>query len=180
MNSVVRGAVAGLLATGPMTAVMKVLHRRLPWYQRYSLPPRQITMELTKKVGLYHELGESEKRIATLVAHYGYGMAAAVPYVPLTRRLPLPPTAKGATYGLAIWAGSYLGLIPQLDLLAPATRHPKERVALMIAAHVVWGVGLALIADQLESNSTTRRLPRNRRPRQLRLSKRQPGSFAVS
>lgn len=38
-----------------------------------------------------------------------------------------------------VWSGSYLGLLPALNILPPATEHPPGRNALMIAAHVVWG-----------------------------------------
>ena len=43
------GAMAGFLATIPMTIAMELLHRRLPWTQRYPLPPREITDDLTDK-----------------------------------------------------------------------------------------------------------------------------------
>jgi len=56
-----------------------------------------------------------------------------------------------------VWGGSYLGLLPSLGILRPATDHPAQRNALMIAAHLVWGatLGGALQAagyrhDQLE------------------------------
>jgi uncharacterized membrane protein YagU involved in acid resistance len=45
----------------------------------------------------------------------------------------------GATFGLGVWVASYLGLMPMLGILRPATRHPARRNALMIAAHLVWG-----------------------------------------
>jgi hypothetical protein len=53
-----------------------------------------------------------------------------------------PEPMKGAAYGVAVWTGSYLGWIPTLGLLKPATRHPAERNALMLAAHLVWGAAL--------------------------------------
>src|SRR5262249_36443677 len=57
---------------------------------------------------------------------------------------------KGTAYGLAVWAGSYLGLLPALGILSPATRHPPRRTALMIAAHVVFGSALGVFTDLLE------------------------------
>ncbi len=58
----------------------------------------------------------------------------------------MPPALAGAGFGLAVWAGSYLGWLPAAGILRPATEHPPRRVALMIAAHLVWGAsaGLAL------------------------------------
>jgi hypothetical protein len=46
------GAFAGALATGPMTALMRVLHERLPEAEQYPLPPRLITMHLASRAGV--------------------------------------------------------------------------------------------------------------------------------
>jgi putative membrane protein len=46
-----------------------------------------------------------------------------------------------------VWAGSYLGLLPVLGILSPATRHPTGRNALMIAAHIIWGATLGILTD---------------------------------
>ena len=45
--------------------------------------------------------------------------------------------ARGALFGLTVWAGSYLGLVPALQLLAPATRHPWRRNVLMDLVEIV-------------------------------------------
>jgi uncharacterized membrane protein YagU involved in acid resistance len=55
-------------------------------------------------------------------------------------------------FALLVWLVSYLGWIPAANILPPATDQPKRRNALMIAAHVVWGVSLgsvfALLTDR--------------------------------
>jgi hypothetical protein len=43
---------------------------------------------------------------------------------------------------MAVWAGSYLGLLPAAGILPSATRDYPERNAVMIGAHVVWGAAL--------------------------------------
>lgn len=140
------GAVAGLVATGPMTAVMLVLHRLLPKLQQYPLEPDRITRRLANRLGLHRLAGDREARLAvTTAAHFGYGAAAGALFPALAGWLPLPAVLAGAAYGLAVWAGSYLGLVPALGLLSPATRHPKQRNALMIAAHLVWGATVGLL-----------------------------------
>jgi hypothetical protein len=141
------GAVAGLAATAPMTAVMLILHRLLPRAQRYPLEPYRITRRLANRLGLHRLAGDREARLAaTTAAHFGYGAAAGALFPALRSWLPLPGVLAGAAYGLAVWAGSYLGLVPALGLLSPATRHPKQRNALMIAAHLVWGATVGLLA----------------------------------
>ncbi|MEJ7606229.1 MAG: DUF6789 family protein [Bryobacteraceae bacterium] len=61
----------------------------------------------------------------------------------------LPPAAEGALYGLAVWGGSYLGVMPATGLYKSATEEPAARNALMIAAHLVWGAALGVIFNKL-------------------------------
>jgi putative membrane protein len=58
---------------------------------------------------------------------------------------------KGSLFGLIVWSGSYLGLLPGLEILSPATRHPAGRNALMIIAHIVWGSTLGVLVDSLSN-----------------------------
>lgn len=150
MNQLVAGALAGLAATVPMTAAMKLMHRRLPRGERYPLPPRRVTMSLADKAGVKQHLDESERRALTVAGHFAYGAAVGALYAPLARHVPLPPPLAGATYGLAVWAVSYLGWLPAAGLIAPATRHPARRNALMIAAHLVWGAAAGALVDRLQ------------------------------
>ena len=153
------GALAGLAATVPMTIAMEAMHRRLPRRQRYPLPPRKVTMRAAGAAGVRHKLDESERLGLTLAAHFGYGTGAGALYGPLSRSVKGPAAVKGMGYGLLVWAGSYLGLLPALGLLSPATDHPPRRNALMIAAHLVWGATLGLLTAWLtrrEQRQTTR------------------------
>ena len=145
--SVFQGALAGLVATAPMTVVMLVLHRLLPGWEQYPLEPYRITRRLAQKVGLGHLVDDKEEAVAaTSVAHFGYGAAAGALFPPLLGWLPVHPALAGLGYGLAVWTASYLGLVPALGLLSPATRHPRRRNLLMITAHLVWGACLGLLA----------------------------------
>lgn len=139
MKRVLLGSLAGCAATVPMTWTMKVLHRQLPPPQRYPLPPRQITMRVAEKVGVEVPLDEEVRHQATLVAHFGMGTALGALYGAIAGPRALRGPVPGAAAGLAVWAGNYLGLLPALGILRPATEHPPHRTGLMIAAHLVWG-----------------------------------------
>lgn len=149
MNTVLLGALAGFAATAPMSLAMKLLHEQLPTHEQYPLPPREVVMEVAEKAGVKRELDEPEREGLTWAAHFAYGAACGAVYAPLARAGDVPPPLTGAAFGLAVWAGSYLGLLPAMDILRPATEHPPRRTALMIAAHVVWGVAAGVIVDQL-------------------------------
>jgi len=67
--------------------------------------------------------------------------------------LPQRRQGTGAGYGVAVWALSYLGWIPALNVLKPATQHPPRRDLLMIAAHLVWGTALAAGTRELNRSA---------------------------
>jgi uncharacterized membrane protein YagU involved in acid resistance len=143
------GALAGCVATVPMTLAMEAMHRQLPEKERYPLPPREIAMNLAEEAQVKEYLDEGERLGLTLAAHFGMGTAAGVAYGLLGRRLPLPAPLAGAAFGLAVWAGNYLGLLPALGILRPATDHPPRRTGLMIAAHLVWGASTAVVHEAI-------------------------------
>ena len=134
----------------PMTWAMEVMHRQLPREERYPLPPRQVTMRVAEEAGVKQELDEEERLELTLLAHFGMGTAMGALYGSVGRQIPLPAPLAGAAFGLAVWAGNYLGLLPALGLLRPATEHPPRRTGLMIAAHLVWGVAAGTLLDLLQ------------------------------
>jgi hypothetical protein len=140
------GTIAGFGATVPMTVAMIAMHRQLPRHQRYPLPPRRITMRALEKVGVKHRADERERTGLTMLAHFGYGASVGGLFGLLAPRDASRSIAAGIGYGLLVWAGSYLGLLPSLGLHRPATREPAERNALMIIAHAVWGAALGALA----------------------------------
>jgi putative membrane protein len=129
-----------------MTIVMEELHRILPGEHEGPLPPREVTE------GVYERIGgdvartpEESLEQATVVAHYAFGGAAGALFpIIAPRRLPAALGA-GVLYGMAVWTGSYLGLLPALGVRHHARHDPPGRTVLMIAAHVVWGATLALV-----------------------------------
>jgi uncharacterized membrane protein YagU involved in acid resistance len=143
------GFVAGLTATVPMTAAMVAMHRKLPASQKYPLPPRRITMRVAEKLGVKRHLEEEHRTGLTMLAHFGYGAVVGALFGLFAPRRPRQSVPVGILYGLTVWAGSYLGLLPAIDLHRPATREPHERNGLMIAAHVVWGAALGVLATLL-------------------------------
>ena len=78
-----QGALAGMLGTLPMTIVMLILHRLLPNWQKYALPPEEITDDLAKRSDLRRRINKEQLLAATLkfVTHPGYqlGQGAVSP-----------------------------------------------------------------------------------------------------
>lgn len=146
------GALAGAIATGPMTVFMVAAHRYLPLHQRHSLPPRAITMDLLNRVNLKQHLNRKQRRRATWIAHIAYGTGVGAAYGSFSRFVPLPPPVKGIAFALVVWAGSYLGWLPAFGVSGSAPKQPIRRNLLMIAAHVVWGACAGPIAARFEQH----------------------------
>lgn len=144
------GSVAGIIATIPMTLFMMLMQQVLPKWQKYALPPERITTELAKRAEVGKHMNKSQRVGATLLMHFGYGSNMGMLYAPLARKIHLPPALKGAIFGLLVWAGSYLGIAPTLELSEAAPKQPLQRNMLMIGAHLVWGTTLGITEDMLE------------------------------
>jgi len=148
-RALLKGMLAGFVATLPMTIFMLATQRFLPKRQQYRLPPEMITSELANRAHVRHHLNKQVVVGATLISHFGYGAAMGAAYGPLHRRVPLPAIAQGVLFGLVVWAASYLGLLPLLGIAASGDREPLRRNLMMIAAHIVWGASMGATANLL-------------------------------
>ncbi len=143
-------AFAGFVATVPMTLFMLLMQRLLPRWQQYALPPERITNELGERADVAKHMDEQERVGAALVSHFSYGTAMGYLYTPFAQKVALPSALKGAIFGLIVWIGSYLGLVPALKMSEAAPLQPVRRNLLMIAAHLIWGISLGITASFLE------------------------------
>jgi uncharacterized membrane protein YagU involved in acid resistance len=139
------GAIAGLAGTMAMTAAMRRLHQRLPEKERYPLTPREIVDSGARQIGA--PLGSEAAKDVTTVAHFAYGAAMGAL---IAAANPDPGKKTGAAAGLAVWVASYMGWIPAVGTLEPATRHPARRNLLMIGVHLVWGSATASAMRELK------------------------------
>ena len=144
-----QGAVAGFAGTVPMTVFMLLTQRFLPKGQRYALPPEIITKELAHRAHVRQHMNKMQVLGATTIAHFGYGAMTGLLYAPFANKLPLPAIVKGLLFGLLVWAASYLGLLPLIGMSESGQREPGRRNLMMIAAHVVWGATMGLVAEVL-------------------------------
>ena len=138
------GGIAGFAGTLAMTAAMRRMHKRLPAQERYPLTPREIVDSGAKQLGV--PLPDRPARDVTLAAHFAYGAMMGAVIAALN---PDPKKKTGAAAGLAVWVASYMGWIPAVGNLEPATEHPPRRNALMIVAHLVWGATTAAAIREL-------------------------------
>ncbi len=148
MNTLLRGATVGAIATGTMSSVIAVA--KLAGLVHLA-PPKQITKRAGKKVGVdLSKLPEPAFRTLWLSAHLGYGTTCGVGYALVQRYLPGGTVIRGLIFGEALWAISYLGVMPGLGLYPSPEDDSSSRTAVMIAAHAVYGVTAAITESGLD------------------------------
>jgi hypothetical protein len=165
LRRMVYGALAGTVATLPMTAAMLLIYRQLGPEERAPLPPALLAGEASEAV-LRRRPGRALHTTLSLVAHFAYGAAVGAVGGPLTRRMPVPGPLAGAAVGLGVWAMSYIVAMPSLGLLPPSGERPAGRRALLLTAHLVWGATLGAVMEalepaQVEAPGTTERSHQN-------------------
>jgi uncharacterized membrane protein YagU involved in acid resistance len=153
MEKLVRGAVAGLIATGPMTWTMRAAERLVPWPWQGRLPPRQITERVLHKAGVKQKFDEDDRSALSIAAHYEFGTAAgAMLGAVASPQGRIPRHLVGAAIGLSVWAASYLGWLPAAGIRRSATKEPAGRNIQIIAAHIVWGCVAGALLDRISGD----------------------------
>lgn len=138
-----RGALAGAIATLPMTIVMLGAQRA---GLMGKLPPKKITQRMLD-LGRVRRSRPADTAAAT-VSHVGYGTLVGALFGSLAqgRLLPKCPVSEGVLFGGAAWAASYFGWVPALGAMPPPTRDRKGRTVSMALAHAVFGAVLGALS----------------------------------
>ncbi len=144
-----RGALAGLIATVPMSATMLALFRTLPQEDRYPIEPAILTSEVVERA-LHRQLNPPLRMALTLASHFAYGAAMGALAGPFLRRLRVPGPLAGITTGIGVWALNYAVALPSLGLLRPESQRPAPRRLLLFTAHLAWGATLGWIMPAIE------------------------------
>lgn len=112
-------------------------------------PPEEISDRVLEK--LPAPLDSARRfRPPWLMAHGGYGGLCGIAYHFLRPWLPRSSRMSGLLFGGGVWSVSYLGLMPALDLYPWPEEDATPRLAVMVAAHAVYGVTLAAAVRRLD------------------------------
>lgn len=147
MGRLIHGGAAGVLATALMSLVMAagkavgLMH---------EAPPKEITARSAEEAGVNpRQAPRSTFHMSWLAAHVGYGAACGAVYAVIRRLLPGSAPVSGLIFGLLVWATNYLGILPALGLYPDPEEDRSSRVAVMIAAHAVYGISLGEAEERL-------------------------------
>lgn len=144
LRATLGGAVAGVIATLPMSAVMFAA-KKAGLMGEY--PPEIIAQKGLAAAGAHPS--KDETTTAAFAAHFGFAAATGALFGLLYRRTQSlgPPVERGIGYGLAVYAASYAGWIPAADIMPPPGDDRPGRQPSLIVAHVVFGAALAALVD---------------------------------
>lgn len=147
-NGVIGSAMDGLVATVPMTAVF-VAAKRMGLMDEH--PPERVVRGGFRRVGIFRPTLPAEK-ILTAAGHMAFGAAMGVCYGFLLRpeRTRVPRAVQGAGFGLAVWASSYLGWLPAINVLQPIREKSRTWNISNVAAHLVYGATLGVLSGRRE------------------------------
>jgi hypothetical protein len=151
LDTLVDGAVAGAVATVPMSGVMLAAGEAGAMGRQ---PPRLITDAALDAAGV-EQPSEAASRSAAAAAHVGFGTAAGAVFALLqaTLRPRTSPVVNGVAFGLAVWALSYEGWVPALGIMPRPEDDRDGRPQSMIAAHIVYGAVLGALVGRQASAS---------------------------
>ena len=141
MSAVTTGlgdAASGAIASAAMSAVMIA-------GDRVGLlgepPPTTVSKAALRQAGMEHP-SDAAGRIAPL-AHLWFGAQGGLAFGVIRRLMPgVPGGILGVIFGIGVYGVSYKGWIPALGILPPPEDDRPGRPAVMIAAHVVYGLAL--------------------------------------
>jgi hypothetical protein len=154
MRAVARGLAAGVFGTGAMTAWQSLSTKLRPESDGESQPagdhqdpweqapvPARVGRRAIEGV-LQREVSPERIGVLTNVMHWGYGTGWGAVYGLLGRVVPGHSVRRGLLFGTAVWATSYLTLVP-MGLYQPPWEYEPSELALDLSYHLVYGAGVA-------------------------------------
>lgn len=141
------GALGGAVGTAAFTGWMKGAQRM---GLLGELPPRKIAREALEKLEGEGQPSEAAIELTTAITHLGFGVATGALFGVLSRHagVKIPGAVQGAVWGSLVWAASYAGWVPALDIMPPPQRDRPDRPIVMFLGHLIFGGLLGAIAGR--------------------------------
>ncbi len=142
------GAIGGLVATLPMSAVMIAAQRA---GLMGEMPPRKITEAALEAAAADDDVPSPATDALTVAVHFGFGAVSGAVFGLVHGRLPrfVPGVPHGMVFGALVWAGSYMGWVPALGIMPSVPRDRTGRPESMVVAHLVFGAVLGAVVERL-------------------------------
>lgn len=156
IGSMLRGALAGAVGTWVMDLVTTGLYdaqseeanrREAAAHPNGKGSVENLLGRIEAVLGV--ELDEPQRARAVEGLHYGLGVAPAVLYALLRKRVPLVGAGRGVVYGILLWAVNDEWMNTTLGLAGPYDAYPIEAHWRGLVGHVALGVTTDTALDLL-------------------------------
>jgi hypothetical protein len=145
-EEILKGAIAGALATWALDLVTGYLYEREPALARQRedrirqgrTAYEAAAERAARLVGW--QLDQQERRRLGTAIHWTLGIAAGVAYSTFARDIPGFRRAGGAAFGTAFWAAVDEALVSLLGLTPPPKAFPWETHARGLTGHLAFGI----------------------------------------
>lgn len=156
LAAVARGIAAGVVGTGFMT-LAQTLPAKLqssdggsqqqesggaqqdPWEEASA--PAKVAKRISEGV-FDHDVPPERIPLLTHGMHWGYGTGWGAVYGIAQGSLHAPPLRHGLVFGTAVWAMSYVQLVP-MGLYQPPWKYAPKDIAMEVGYHLAYGLGVA-------------------------------------
>lgn len=156
LNDLVRGALAGAVATWAMGGVTTYMYKR----QDPAARDREMAVTggetslkraATKFARLTRiQLDETRKRRLAVAIHWAFGIGAGAAYAVARRRARWANAGQGLGFGTVFWLTADEGLVPLLGLSEGPLAYPWQSHARGLAGHLAFGVVADTVLDLLD------------------------------
>jgi hypothetical protein len=142
-RAILDGALGGAIGTAGMSAFMLAAGKAGLMGEQ---PPEKIAGAALDAVGIREPDEKAQDAIATAL-HFAFGIGFGAIFGLLHRRLPFraPGALHGILFATIIWATSYQGWIPGLNIMPPASEDRPDRARVMLLVHLVYGALLGTV-----------------------------------
>jgi uncharacterized membrane protein YagU involved in acid resistance len=146
-RGVIAGFIGGVVAAGAMSIAHKGLVALSSTTRQPTVPTEQeqgedATVTVANGIArwlLGRPLPADTKPLAGSVVHYAFGASVGGLYGGLATVAPRATLALGLPFGIAVWLGAHVIMVPALGLAAPPTRQPPLKEAFELVLHLVYG-----------------------------------------
>ena len=145
-HGVIAGLVGGVIAAGAMSVAHKGVARISAGARPQKPSDQQQNEDATVKVAdgiarwlLRRPLPENKKPLAGNVIHYAFGASVGALYGGVAAVVPRVTTAVGLPFGVAVWLGAHVIMVPALGLAEPPARRPLSKEGPEFLLHLVYG-----------------------------------------
>ncbi len=145
-GAILHGAIGGAYGAGA-TSILRLAMYRAGVIDK-MVP--QVTQEwMNDRIGAGPSGGsKTSHHVVDQLLHLGYGAAVGAVWGPLLAGRGRRTLWFGATLGLGLWAVAALGMFPVLRIARPAWKSRLGENATNIAAHLVYGLAVQLLAEE--------------------------------